>query len=66
MEQVAENTYSLGTIGHNFYLLVDQDEVTIIDAGCSGEWRKLRGGLANLGLSLDAVAGRGWGALPRR
>jgi glyoxylase-like metal-dependent hydrolase (beta-lactamase superfamily II) len=57
MHQVATDTYSLGTAGHNFYILRDGDEATIIDAGCSREWRKLVHGLDSIGLSLDAVAG---------
>lgn len=57
MNRVADNVYSLGTRGHNFYLVHDGDQVTIIDAGCSGEWSKLVKGLGVIGLSLEAVAG---------
>ena len=45
MKQVATNTYVLGTRGHNFYVLRDGDQATIVDAGCSREWRKLVAGL---------------------
>jgi glyoxylase-like metal-dependent hydrolase (beta-lactamase superfamily II) len=57
MRQVADGVYALGSRGHNFYVLRDGDEVTVIDAGCSREWRKLARGLASIGMSIDAVAG---------
>ena len=57
MEQVAADTHVLGTRGHNFYVLRDGDEVTVIDAGCSREWSKLERGLASIGLTLDSVRG---------
>lgn len=57
MKEVAAGIYVLGTRGHNFYVLRDGDEATIIDAGCSGEWSKLTDGLRSVGLSLDAAAG---------
>ncbi len=57
MEQVAKDTYSLGTKGHNFFILRDGGDVTVIDAGCSREWSKLINGLESIGLSLEAVAG---------
>lgn len=57
MRQVADNIYALGTRTHNFYILRDGDQATVIDAGCSREWRKLAGGLETLGLELESVAG---------
>lgn len=57
MRQVAENTFALGTGAHNFYLLKEGKRATIVDAGCSGEWRKLISGLEGLGLTLGDVAG---------
>ena len=57
MKQVADDVYALGTGGHNFYLLRDGDAVTIVDAGCSREWRKLTGALDTLGLDLTDIAG---------
>lgn len=57
MKQVADTVYALGSSGHNYYLLRDGDEVTIIDLGCSREWPKLIAGLESLGLTLDSVAG---------
>ncbi len=57
MERVAKDTYRLGTRGHNFYLLIEDGEAALIDAGCSGEWPHLTAALASLGLALDAVRG---------
>lgn len=57
MRQVADDTYKLGTGAHNFYVLVEGSQATIIDAGCSGEWRKLVGALASLGVAPGDVAG---------
>lgn len=57
MRQVATDTFVLGTRGHNFYLLREEDEVTLIDAGCSREWRKLVAGLESIGLVPDAIRG---------
>ena len=57
MRQVADGVYQLGTRGHNFYVLRDGDVVTVIDAGCSREWRKLVDGLGSMGLDVASVAG---------
>jgi len=57
MQQVASDTFVLGTRGHNFYVLREEDEVTVVDAGCSREWSKLTAGLESIGLSPDAVRG---------
>lgn len=57
MRQVGDNVFALGTQGHNFYMLTEGDRVTIIDAGCSGEWTKLLAGLRFAGKSLEDVAG---------
>lgn len=57
MQQVTDNVYALGTRGHNFYLLVDGDDVTVIDAGCVKEWPKLEEGLKANGIALEQVAG---------
>lgn len=57
MRQVATDTFVLGTRGHNFYVLREEDEVTIIDAGCSREWPKLVAGLESIGLVPDAIRG---------
>lgn len=57
MEQVADGIYRLGTSSHNFYVLTQGDQATIIDGGCSREWSRLVDGLESIGLSMDAVAG---------
>lgn len=57
MRQVADNTYRLGSAAHNFYILTEGTEATIVDAGCSGEWRKLANALNTLDISLPNVAG---------
>lgn len=57
MRQVADNTYALGTPGHNFYLVRNGDELTMIDAGCSKEWKHLVAGVESLGLGIDAISG---------
>lgn len=57
MQQVADGVFRLGSKGHNFYILRDRQEATIIDAGCSREWSKLIRGLESNGLTLDSVAG---------
>ena len=57
MKQVADSVYALGTRGHNYYLVRDGNEVTMVDAGCSREWSKLTKALDSLGLDVDAVSG---------
>lgn len=56
MELVADGVYRLGTGSHNFYVVTDGDEATVIDGGCSREWPKLIAGLDSIGLSLDSVS----------
>ena len=56
MEQVTQGVYRLGTRSHNFYVLVEDGEATVIDAGCSKEWPVLQSGLSHLGIPLDSVA----------
>ncbi len=57
MKQVADSTYVLGTRSHNFYIMKEGEEATIIDAGCSREWGKLISALETIGLALSKVAG---------
>ncbi len=57
MRPVADNVHALGTRGHNFYVLTDGDEATIVDAGCSKEWPKLLAGLDELGMPVEAIRG---------
>lgn len=57
MRQVADETFALGTRAHNFYILREAGHATIVDAGCSGEWRKLVGALEKLGMRPSDVDG---------
>lgn len=57
MEQVAENVFRLGSKSHNWYLMFEDAQVTVIDAGCVREWRKLIRGLAANGVGTEQVAG---------
>lgn len=57
MKQVADNIYVLGTRGHNFYLVQEGSELTMIDAGCSKEWGQVEAALATLSLPLEAISG---------
>ena len=55
MEQVAEGLYRLGRKHHNFYLIVEGGQATVVDAGGSRELPLLEAGLAALDLTLDRV-----------
>lgn len=57
LRQVADHVFALGSRGHNFYLLIEDDDVTVIDAGCSREWTKLDSGLRANGLRPEQVSG---------
>lgn len=57
MKKIAEDTYRLGTRGHNYYVVRDGDHVTVVDAGCRKEWDKLLAGLDSIGLSITAISG---------
>ena len=56
MEQIAPHIYRGGSGSYNYYAIVD-DEVTLIDAGCSRDWPKIISGLERIGSSIEAVAG---------
>lgn len=56
MEQVALDVHRLGSRSHNFYVMTDGGEATVIDAGCSREWSQLVDGLETLGMSLESVS----------
>ena len=56
MKQIGDNVYSLGARSHNFYFLVDGDQATMIDAGCSREWLQITEGLDSIGLPLESIA----------
>jgi glyoxylase-like metal-dependent hydrolase (beta-lactamase superfamily II) len=53
--QIAGGLRRVGSDLVNSYLIVDQDGVTIIDAGLTGYWKLLQAELAALGKSLDDV-----------
>ena len=57
MIEVSSGVYRLGSSGHNYYLLREGDQITVIDAGCSKEWPKLMAALESEGLALEAIAG---------
>jgi glyoxylase-like metal-dependent hydrolase (beta-lactamase superfamily II) len=57
MRQVADNVFAIGTRGHNFYLIREGDEGTLVDAGCSKEWPKLMRALSAAGVALESVRG---------
>ena len=56
MKQIADNVWALGSRSHNFYILKDGEQLTVIDAGCSGEWAAFEKGLAELDLSLQSIS----------
>jgi len=53
--EVAEGVYRLGTKWLNFYLVEDDGEYTLIDAGYPGYWRYLTEAIDALGTSLNAI-----------
>lgn len=57
LTEVRPNIYRLGSHAHNFYIVTEGEQATVIDAGASKEWPTLVAGLEELGLSPDHVAG---------
>lgn len=57
MRKVADNVYVLGSRAHNYYLIVEDDEVTVIDAGCAREWPRLDAALRSVGIAREQIAG---------
>lgn len=53
--EVAEGVYRLGTRWLNFYLVEEDGEFTLIDAGYPGYWRQLTEAVDALGTSLRAI-----------
>ena len=53
--EVAEGVYRLGTKWLNFYLVEDDGEFTLIDAGYRGYWHYLTEAIDALGTSLGAI-----------
>jgi glyoxylase-like metal-dependent hydrolase (beta-lactamase superfamily II) len=54
--EVADGVFRLGTKWVNFYLLVDQGEATLIDAGYPGYWPQVSEALGALGLPNDSLS----------
>ena len=55
MEQVASGVYRLGRKRHNFYLIVEKGQATVVDAGGLWEYSILDAALTQLGLTLDDI-----------
>jgi len=53
--EVAEGVYRLGTKWLNFYLVGEDGEFTLVDAGYAGYWRYLTEAVESLGTSLEAI-----------
>jgi glyoxylase-like metal-dependent hydrolase (beta-lactamase superfamily II) len=53
--KIAEGLHRIGSDTVNSYLVVDENGVTVIDAGLPGYWKLLQAELAQLGLTLDDV-----------
>jgi glyoxylase-like metal-dependent hydrolase (beta-lactamase superfamily II) len=53
--EVAEGVYRLGTRWINFYLVAEEREFTLIDAGYPGYWRHLCAAIDGLDASLEAI-----------
>jgi glyoxylase-like metal-dependent hydrolase (beta-lactamase superfamily II) len=53
--QIASGLHRVGSEIINSYLIVDQDGVTIIDAGLPGYWKLLEGELSAIGKTLADV-----------
>src|SRR6266508_2199529 len=53
--EVAEGVYRLGTRWINFYLVAEEDEFTMVDAGYPGYWKHLCAGIDGLDTSLNAI-----------
>ena len=57
MEHVADGVMRIGSRAHNYYLIIEDGRVTIVDAGCSREWSTLLGALEAVGVALVSVEG---------
>src|SRR6266545_5113133 len=53
--EVAEGVYRLGTKWINFYLVAEEGEFTLVDAGYPGYWKHLAGAIEGLGSKLEAI-----------
>ena len=53
--EIAEGVYRLGTRWVNFYLVAEEAEFTLIDAGYPGYWKYLSAATAALGAGPEAI-----------
>jgi glyoxylase-like metal-dependent hydrolase (beta-lactamase superfamily II) len=53
--EIADGVYRLGTRWINFYLVAEQAEFTLIDAGYPGYWKYLSAAIAALGARTEAI-----------
>jgi glyoxylase-like metal-dependent hydrolase (beta-lactamase superfamily II) len=53
--EIANGVYRLGTKWINFYLVAEQSEFTLVDAGYPGYWRYLSAAIDALGAGLGAI-----------
>jgi glyoxylase-like metal-dependent hydrolase (beta-lactamase superfamily II) len=54
--EVAPGVHRLGSERVNFYFVVDDGRITVVDAGIPGYWDQLEPALAQIGRGLDDVA----------
>ncbi|MFC7098433.1 MBL fold metallo-hydrolase [Halobaculum marinum] len=52
---VAEDVYRFGTTRIGWYVVADDEALTVVDAGLPGHWRQLVDGVTDLGYELTAV-----------
>lgn len=57
IQQVTEGVMRIGSRAHNYYLLIENGCVTIVDAGCSREWSTLLEALEAAGVALASAEG---------
>ena len=55
--EITPHIYRLGSFAHNFYVITESGQATVIDAGCSKEWPTLVAGLKEIGMAPENVAG---------
>lgn len=53
--EVTDGIYRFGADGINWYLIEDEGELTLVDAGLPGHWQLLREGLDALGFSTNDI-----------
>jgi glyoxylase-like metal-dependent hydrolase (beta-lactamase superfamily II) len=53
--EIAERVYRLGTRWVNFYLVAEEAEFTLVDAGYPGYWKYLSAAIAALGARPEAI-----------